>query len=60
MAARLDSLQSMECRECKKNCRHMHGLLSHLKDTGHDEGALLCDACGRVSVVQQLQKRAQY
>lgn len=52
MAAGLGSLKSMECRECKKNCRHMHGLLSHLKDTGHDGGALLCDACGRVSVAK--------
>ncbi|KAL4545176.1 hypothetical protein Ndes2526B_g02288 [Nannochloris sp. 'desiccata'] len=50
MAAGLGSLTSMVCRECNKNCRHMHGLLSHLKDTGHNGGALLCDECGRVSV----------
>lgn len=50
MAIGLGALSSMECRECNKNCRHMHGLLSHLQATGHDGGASLCAECGRVSV----------
>jgi hypothetical protein len=40
---------STTCLTCKKDCRHVQGLLSHVKSTGHESGMALCDACGRVS-----------
>ena len=40
---------SATCRECKKDYRHVQGLLSHAKATGHTSGVAQCDACGRVS-----------